>query len=140
MLLKEVMTRNVECVDPDTTLEAAAQRMRDLDVGPLPVCDHDKLAGMVTDRDIIVRGVAFGCDVQTTKVGDVMTKGVDFCYDDDDLEEAERIMQERQIRRLLVLNRDKRLVGIVSLCDLATKTPHERQVGETVGRISQNRS
>jgi CBS domain-containing protein len=140
MQCKEIMTRNVECVGPETTLETAAQRMRDLDVGPLPVCDHDKLAGVVTDRDIAIRGVAAGCDVHTTKVSDVMTKGVDFCFEDDDLEEAERIMQERQIRRLLVLNRDKRLVGIVSLGDLATKTPREQQVGETVGRISQPRS
>lgn len=140
MQLKEIMTRNVECVAPDTTLAAAAKRMRDLDVGPLPVCDHDKLAGMVTDRDIIVRGVAEGCDVRTARVGDVMTAGVDFCYEDDDLDEAQRIMQERQIRRLLVLNRDKRLVGIVSLADLATKTPREQEVGETVSHISQNRS
>lgn len=140
MQLKDVMTRDVECVTPETTLAAAARRMRDLDVGPLPVCDHDKLAGMVTDRDIIVRGVAENCDVQTTKVSEVMSKGIDFCFEDDALEDAERIMQERQIRRLLVLNRDKRLVGIVSLGDLATKTPREQQVGETVGRISQPRS
>jgi CBS domain-containing protein len=140
MQLKDVMTKGVECVAPETTLASAAQRMRDLDVGPLPVCDHDKLAGVVTDRDIVVRGVAEGCDVQTAKVSEVMTKGVDFCFEDDDVAEAERIMQERQIRRLLVLNRDKRLVGIVSLADLATKTSREQQLGETVECISRDRS
>lgn len=137
MQLKEVMTRNVECVNPDMTIEEAAQRMRDRDIGPLPVCDRDRLAGIVTDRDITIRGVASGCDVHTTTVREVMTRGVDFCYEDDDVEKAARIMKENQIRRMLVLNRDKRLVGIVSLGDLALKVGDDRQVGETLERISE---
>jgi CBS domain-containing protein len=137
MQLKEIMTPQVECIPPDTTLAEAAEIMRDRDIGPLPVCDHDRLAGIITDRDITIRGVAGGCDVATTRVGDVMTRGVEFCFEDDEVETAERIMKENQIRRLLVLNRDKRLVGIVSLGDLALKTHDDRQVGETLERISE---
>ena len=119
MLIKDVMTRHVECVSPEDTIQAAARKMRDLDIGPTPVCGTDgKLAGMLTDRDITVRATADGRAPSECKVRDVMTPDVVYGFDDQPVEEAERVMKEKQIRRLLVLNRDKRLVGIVSLGDL----------------------
>ena len=113
------MTSGVRCVAPDTKLTAAAKLMGELDVGALPVCDNDRLAGMVTDRDIAVRAVAQGRDPNQTTVQDVMTGGIVFIYEDDDVEEAARLFETKRIRRLPVLNRDKRMVGIISLGDLA---------------------
>jgi CBS domain-containing protein len=137
MRVRDVMTRGVECVPPDATLQEAARKMRDLDVGPLPVCDKDRLAGMLTDRDITVRAVAEGRDPKTAKVRDFMTEGIDYCFEDDDAESAARQMREKQIRRLVVLNRDKRLVGIVSLGDLAVKTGDEHLAGKTLEEVSE---
>jgi len=121
MQVKEVMTRGAECVGPDDTLQDAARKMKNLDVGPLPVCDNDRLAGMLTDRDIVLRCVAEGRDARSAKVRDAMSEGISYCFEDDDVAEAARQMKEKQIRRLVVLNRDKRLVGIVSLGDLAAR-------------------
>jgi CBS domain-containing protein len=95
--------------------------MRDLDVGSLPVCDNDRLAGIVTDRDIAVRGVANGRDPEKTHVREVMTPGIVYVFDDEDTQRAARVMEEHQIRRLPVLNRAKRLVGIISLGDIAVR-------------------
>src|SRR5437899_2669861 len=118
MKVNEVMSRGVECVRPEDTLQHAARKMRDLDVGSMPVCDNDRLAGMVTDRDLAVRAIAEGWDPKQKRVSDVLSEGIVYCFDDQDVEEAGRIMRERQIRRLVVLNRDKRMVGIVALGDL----------------------
>jgi CBS domain-containing protein len=137
MKVKDVMTPRCECVDPDTTLEKAAQRMQELDVGPLPVCDHDRLAGIVTDRDIVIRAVADGRDPHTTRVRDIMTPGISYCFEDDDVASAAETMKDKQIRRLVVLNGDKRLVGIVSLGDLAVVTNDQPLAGETLRRISE---
>jgi CBS domain-containing protein len=137
MLLREVMTKGVECVGPDDSLLAAARKMRDLDVGPIPVCDNDRLAGVLTDRDIAIRAVAEGKHPATCKVRDVMTPDVVYCYEDEPVEDAERVMGEKQIRRLLVLNRDNRLVGIVSLGDLAVRTGDREQVGEVLHDVSE---
>jgi CBS domain-containing protein len=137
MLVRDVMTEGAECVRLSTSLQQAARRMKALDVGPLPVCgDRDRLLGMVTDRDIIVRGVAAGCDPRTTAVKEVMTPDVVYCFEDQDVQEAARLMQEHQIRRLVVLNRDKRLTGIVSLGDLAVETGDARLAGKTVEQVS----
>src|SRR5262245_42380464 len=106
MLIKDVMTRRVECVSPEDTLQTAAKKMRDLDVGPMPVCGPDgKLAGMVTDRDITVRATADGKDPKASRVQEAMTPEVFFVYEDEDTGEAAQLMKERQIRRILVLNR-----------------------------------
>ena len=137
MQVKNVMTRGVECVSPDATLQEAARKMRDLDVGPLPVCDNDRLAGMLTDRDITVRAVAEGRDPRAAKVRDAMSAGIDYCFEEDDVEQAARLMRERQVRRLAVLNRDKRLVGILSLGDLAVETGGDEVAGKTLERVSQ---
>jgi CBS domain-containing protein len=137
MQIKTIMTPKPECVSPEISLQDAARKMRNLDVGPLPICDNDRLAGMITDRDIVVRAVAEGRNPQTTKVREVMTEEAVYCFEDQDIEDAARTMQERQIRRLLVLNRNKRLVGIVSLGDLATESGDTQQSGEVLQDISE---
>src|SRR5436309_8664365 len=103
MQVKQVMTRGVECISPTTTVQEAARKMKTLDVGPLPICDNDRLTGMITDRDITVRAVAEGCDPKTTTVKDVMTPDVVYCFEDQDVREATKLMKEHQIRRLVVL-------------------------------------
>jgi CBS domain-containing protein len=135
MQVKEMMTRGVECVAPDTTLQEAAQKMKALDVGPLPICEADRLAGMLTDRDIVLRCVAEGRDPRTTKVRDVMTEGIVYCFEEEDVRLAAQLMTEKQVRRLVVLNRDKRLVGIISLGDLAVDAREAQLAGETLERI-----
>src|SRR3954447_24071874 len=138
MQVKEVMTRGVECTRPDASLQEAARKMRDLDVGRLPVCgDNDRLVGMLTDRDITLRAVAEGQDPKTARVQDVMTPDVLYCFEDQDVAEAARLMEENQVRRLAVLNSDKRLVGIVSLGDLAVKAGDEKPSGAALGQVSE---
>jgi CBS domain-containing protein len=137
MQLKEVMTRNVEVIHPDDTLAAAAEKMKTLDVGPLPVCDGDRLVGMLTDRDITVRATAAGRDPTMTHVRDAMTPDVVYCFEDQDVKEAAQLMEQRQIRRLLVLNREKRLVGIVSLGDLAVESGDRKLSGEVLKEVSE---
>ena len=137
MLVKDVMTKGVTCVAPNDTIQEAARRMRELDVGPMPVCDNDRLAGMITDRDITVRATAEGRDLTAFKVRDAMTQDLVYCFEDQNVEEAAELMRERQIRRVLVLNRDKRLTGIVSLGDLAVEGPSKQQAGETVRAVSE---
>jgi CBS domain-containing protein len=113
--------------------------MKDLDAGPLPVCgDGDRLVGMLTDRDITIHVVAEGKDARTARVQDAMTEGIAYCFEDEDVEQVARKMQEKQIRRLVVLNRNKRLVGIVSLGDLATRSRGNQQpAAETLARVSE---
>jgi CBS domain-containing protein len=122
MKVHEIMTAHARCVGPDNTLVEAAGLMRELDVGALPVCEEDRLSGIVTDRDMVLRGTAQGVDPNTTAVRDVMSQGVVAVHADQEVEEAVRMMEERQIRRLPVINRGGRLVGIVSLGDIATSS------------------
>jgi CBS domain-containing protein/sporulation protein YlmC with PRC-barrel domain len=135
--IKDIMTRNVEVVHPESTLREAAQKMAALDVGPLPVCSGDQLVGMLTDRDITVRATAEGRDPKTTKVHEVMTPEVLYVFEDEDVSEAARIMTEQQVRRLVVLNQAKQLAGIISLGDLAVHTGDVRQAGETLEGVSE---
>lgn len=139
MRVQEIMTRDVECIEPNRTLQEAASRMKAIDVGPLPVCENDHLVGMVTDRDIVVRAVAQGHNPRMEKVCDVMTRDVACCTEDQDIEQAARLMNHKQIRRLAVLNRNQRLVGIVSLADLdlATCSGSTQLTGQTLEGISQ---
>jgi len=119
MLVREAMSRDVKTVDPDQALQDAARIMLDIDVGALPVGENDKLVGMITDRDIAVRGVAAG-KPPTARVREVMSQEVRYCFEDEDTAHVARNMGEQQIRRLPVVDRSKRLVGILSLADLAT--------------------
>jgi len=137
MQISEVMTRGVECMRPDATLQQAAERMKSLDVGVLPVCDSDRLVGMLTDRDITVRCVAEGHDPKSDHVRDIMTPQLFYCFEDQDVAEAAQLMRDKQVRRLPVLNRNKRLVGIVTLGDLAVETPDKHLVGHAAEGISE---
>jgi CBS domain-containing protein len=138
MLVSEIMTRNVECVRPDDTLEHAARKMRDLDVGPLPVCgENDRLAGMLTDRDITVRATAEGKDPTRATVREAMTPDVVYVFEDQDARDAADTMAAHQIRRVVVLNRDKRLVGIVAMADLAVDAGKEARPAGTLREVSQ---
>ena len=136
MKIKEVMTRAVESVRPDQTLQEAAAKMKSLDVGPMPVTEGDRLVGMLTDRDIVVRAVADGRDARTTKVRDAMTSDVVCCKEDDDVNDAATKMKDRQIRRIVVVDAQQRLAGIVSLADIAVNTSDEKMSGRIVEEVS----
>jgi CBS domain-containing protein len=131
------MTPGVEVIHPRSTVAEAAEKMKDLDVGILPVCDGDRLMGMLTDRDIVVRIIADQRDPKQTTVIDAMTPQVAYCFEDEDVQEAAMLMVDKQIRRLPVLNRDKRLVGIVSLGDLAVQTKNTQLSGEVLEYVSE---
>jgi CBS domain-containing protein len=136
MQLKDVMTTKVQLTDPGAKLKDAAALMREGDFGLLPVGANDRLVGTITDRDITIRAVAEGRDPNTTTVADVMSEGIRYCFEDQDIEEAAQLMSEAQVRRLPVLNRDKRLVGIVALADLATESGASRSAGAALSGVS----
>jgi len=137
MHLKEIMTPHVEVIAPEASIYEAAQQMRHLDIGPLPVCEGERLVGMLTDRDITVRAVAEGRDPVTTLVREVMTPDLVYGFEDQDLEDAARLMEQYQIRRLPVLNRAKQLVGIVALGDLAVHPGQQPLAGEVLEQVSE---
>ena len=137
MKVRDIMTKGAECVTPSTTQQDGARKMKNLDVGSLPVCENDRLVGMLTDRDIVVRAIADGCDTKTTTVREVMTPDIVYCFEDQDVQEAARLMEENQVRRLVVLNRDKRLVGVLSLGDIAVETGDEHLTGKTLEKVSE---
>jgi CBS domain-containing protein len=131
------MTRDIEEIPPHMLLTEAAQKMRLLDVGALPVCDNGRLIGMLTDRDIAVRAVAAGRDPRQTQAREVMTPSVIFCYEDEDVRDAARVMEEKQIRRLLVFDHNDRACGIVSVGDIATRIRDEHLSSEVLERVSE---
>jgi CBS domain-containing protein len=134
--VSDLMTRDVELARPDDSIEEAARKMAQIDAGVLPVGEGDKLVGMLTDRDLAVRAVAQGRNPAQTKVREVTTQDVKYCFADEDVNHIADNMAEQQIRRLPVVDRDKRLVGIVSLGDLATQ--HQPgKVGKALSGISQ---
>ncbi len=118
MFVREVMTRHAATVAADATLETAARMMKELGVGALPVLDRGQLAGMVTDRDLAVRAVASGADPRRAHVRDAMTSQVIACREDDEVEEAARKMEQRAVRRIMVLDREGDLSGMLSVDDL----------------------
>ena len=118
MKVRDCMTRDVQLASPDQTIQEAAMTMARIDAGAMPVGDGDRLVGMLTDRDIAVRAVAKGMGPDT-KVSEAMTREIKYCFDDEDCEDVIDNMSDIKVRRLAVLNRDKRLVGIISLGDLA---------------------
>jgi len=119
------MTKNVEVVHPEASIREAAKKMKDINIGLIPVCDGDKIVGMLSDRDITVRATAEGMDPNQTKVRDTMSPEVVYAFEDQDVQDAARMMSERQIRRLLIMSRSKRLTGILSLGDIAVDTSRE---------------
>ena len=120
MKIKEAMTRDVRTIAPSDTIRQAAELMAEIDAGVLPVAESDRMVGMITDRDIAIRAVGAGLGPDAT-ARDVMSPEVKYCYEDDDVDEVCENMADQQIRRLPVIDRDKRLVGIVSLSDLAKR-------------------
>jgi CBS domain-containing protein len=137
MLLVDLMSRDVEVIRPDATLEEAARKMRERDVGSLPVCDGRRLLGMLTDRDIVVRAIAQGRDPRRTRVHEVHTERVLYAREDDEVRDVAHVMESEQIRRMPIVDRNKRLVGIVALGDLATED--EELSGEVLEGVSQPR-
>jgi len=138
MQVCEIMTREVETIAPDASLQRAASAMEQMGVGSLPVCQGRRLVGAITDRDIVVRGVATGASPLEMEVRDCMTEDVAWAYEDEDTEEVLARMQVLQIRRLAVLDRQKNLVGIVALGDIATEpdAASSKHVGEAMAEIS----
>jgi CBS domain-containing protein len=135
MRVSEAMSRDVQVARPNDSIQAAARRMAEIDVGSLPVCDGEKLQGMITDRDIVVRALAEGRSFDTP-VSEVMTAEVEYAYADDDLDEAADKMAEAQIRRLPVIDQDRRLVGILALGDVTGKVG-DKTAGQTLEEISE---
>jgi CBS domain-containing protein len=135
MQVKDVMTEDVACVSPRTTIAEAAKLMRDRDIGALPIAEKNGVIGIVTDRDICCRVIAQGLDPETTAVSEVMSRNVATCFEDQELPEAAHIMEQRQVRRLPVMDRKRKLVGIMSLGDLSQHAGYEL-TGEVEERIT----
>lgn len=121
MLARDVMTTKPEFISPTATLKDAAKLMRSHDYGFIPIGEEDRLIGAVTDRDLAVRAMAEGWDPNSKTVREVMTENIQFCYESDSILKVAQIMEKAQIRRLVVLNKDKRMTGIISLGDIAVK-------------------
>ena len=135
MHVKDIMSTDFHIASPQTTLRQAAEMMRDGDFGYLPVGDSIKLKGAVTDRDIVIRAVAAGMGPETP-LGDIMSETIVYCFEDDDLREAADVMKREQIRRLVVLNDSKRLVGVITLGDIA-RADEQRLAGEIELQVAQ---
>lgn len=133
--LKDLMSRDVKIISPDLTIGEAARKMRDGDFGMMPVGEDNRMIGTLSDRDIAIRAVAEGKD-SGTKVRDVMSEGIVWAYEDDSVEQAAKIMSDRQVRRLPVVDRNKRLVGIVALGDMAVESSEILPAAEALAEIS----
>jgi CBS domain-containing protein len=135
MKVKDAMHKGVTWVSPDTPVPEIAKKMRELDIGAVPVGENDRLIGMVTDRDITCRGVANGKDCSKLKARDVMTSGIVYCSESEELDDALRIMEQKKIRRLPVINDKKRMVGILSVGDISHAASHEL-TGEVMAAVA----
>ena len=134
-LVKELMSRDVKVISPDMTIGDAAKKMRDGDFGMMPVGENDRMIGTISDRDIAIRAVAEGKE-GGTKVRDVMSEGIVWVYEDDSVDQVATIMSKHQVRRLPVVNRDKRLVGIVALGDFAIESSEIEPAAKALSEIS----
>jgi CBS domain-containing protein len=133
--IKDIMTPNFKFMAPDSPVSQVAQQMRDMDCGFMPLAENDKMVGMITDRDITIRAIAEGKDPANTPAREIMTAKTYYCYDDQDIEEVCNNMGEIQVRRLPVVNREKRLVGVVSMGDLA-QSASRPNIGQTQQQIT----
>lgn len=136
MLIKEMMTKDVDSIKPDCTIIEAAKRMKRHNVGVLPIVEYKRVVGMMTDRDIVVRAVAKGACLETTTVAEIMTRNPVSCDDEDDLRDVARIMEAKKIRRMPVLNSHGKLVGIISLGDFAKRLGGQDLVGEVLEAVA----
>ena len=137
MKISEIMSRNVECIEPDTSIKDAAEKMRSIDVGFLPVCEDGHIIGTLTDRDITIRHVADGQNPYRVKARDILTPNVLYCFEDQDIEEVGRYMQEHEVRRVLIFDLTEQLVGIVSLGDISKAVGEQHLAGETLKEIAE---
>jgi len=138
MLAKDIMSKKPEFLPPNATLKQAADQMRTHDYGFIPVGENDRLIGAITDRDIVIRAVCEGKDPNKATLRDIMSKGIHYCLETDYIEKVAQQMEKLQIRRLVVLNSDKRLVGIISLGDIATKSKNAKLCSELTDAVSQD--
>lgn len=132
MQIRDIMTRQIECCQPESTLREAAEKMRTHNVGVMPICEGSRILGMLTDRDITVRAVAEGRDPNSTQVREVMTQEIACAYEDQDIQEGARLMEQKKVRRLPVLNGSHELVGIVSIDDLAVQARQMERLASSV--------
>jgi CBS domain-containing protein len=139
MKVKQAMHQGVQWVDPSTSIKELAGLMREHDIGAIPIGENDRLVGMVTDRDIVCRCIAAGLDVAKTTARDVMSKGIVFCSDQEELDDAARIMEDKKIRRLPVINQDKRMIGMLSVGDIS-HTGSRDLTGEVMQAVSAHHS
>ena len=135
MKVSEIMTTNVECVAPDTGVRELADKMKTLDIGFLAVCENERIAGTNTDRDLVIRGVAGGLDIASVKASDVMTKHVHCCSESDDTKDVAKKMRDKEVRRMLILDEHKHLVGVVSIGDISKV--EESESGKTLKDIAE---
>ncbi len=134
--IRDIMTKDIECASPESTVKDAASALKAHDIGSMPVCEGKRVVGIITDRDIAIRAVAEGLDPGSTKVRDVMSKDIVSIREDADLSEAERLMRDRQLRRLPVLNGEGNLVGYLAIAKIArTESPEE--AGKVLQGVSQ---
>ena len=138
MLAKELMTKTPEFLPPTATLKEAADQMKKHDYGFIPVGENDRLIGVITDRDLAIRGTATGKDPNKTQIQEVMSKGIHYCFETDSVEEVAKKMEDLQVRRIIVLNKDKRLTGIISLGDIATKCSDTKLCCELTEAVSEH--
>lgn len=136
MQVKDLMSKNVAAVSPETSIEEVAKKMKEMNIGSVPVCESGRVVGIVTDRDIVIRELAQGKNPVTAKVRDVMSGGVSTASPDMDVHDAAKIMSDRQIRRLPVVE-NERLVGMLAIGDMAVRTKLEDDAGEALSDISQ---
>jgi CBS domain-containing protein len=135
MKVREIMTGNVECLGPEITLKEVAQEMKSLDVGFIPICENDRLVGTLTDRDIVIRAVADGLDMNICKARETMSRDIVYAFEDDDVKTVAEKMREKDVRRILILDRAKRLVGVVSIGDISKV--EEKVSGKTLHDIAE---
>jgi CBS domain-containing protein len=137
MLVKDVMSKNPTFLTGETTLKDASVAMSKIGCGFIPIQDGDELIGAVTDRDITIRATAEGKDPNKTFLKDIMTKGIKWCFEEDELSAAAAYMSEKHVHRLAVMDKNKRLTGIISLCDIATKSHDASLCGDLVEALSE---
>jgi CBS domain-containing protein len=135
MKVKDIMHEGVQWVDPSTSVEELARLMLEHDIGAIPIGENDRLVGMVTDRDIVCRCIGAGLDPVDTTAREVMTKGIVFCRDEEEADDAARLMEHKKIRRLPVINKDKRMTGILSIGDMCHGESREL-TGEVMHAVS----
>jgi CBS domain-containing protein len=137
MKVSDIMTTDFEKIDADNSLFEAAQKMKSFNIGFLPVQEGDKLIGLLTDRDIVVRGLAEDLDPRRTSVKDIVSSDIVYCFEDESVEDAARLMEDNQVRRLIVVDHDQKPIGIVSIGDIAVKSGQEQLAGEILERVSE---